>query len=86
MASVTPSLSYPKSRERERFKENGRGIELAVPPKQRRRDWQDGESETGPDELLRQLNIETRGQSTVKARQKRCRVYSKGRTEEVLRS
>ena len=59
MASVTP-VSQLKNRERRRNSGT-----------KKRRDWQDGESETVPDKLLRQLNREKRG-------------YSKGETEELL--
>ena len=56
MIRVTLFLRQPKRVEKGHFKEEEREIELAVPRKQRNKeksDWQDGESETGPEEQPR---------------------------------
>ena len=45
--------------EKESFRGGGSGTELAAPrsqPNKGKKDWQRGESETGPDELLKQWN------------------------------
>ena len=58
---VTPFCISPRERaEIEDFKVNEKEREFALPWKQRnkeRRDWQDSDSETGPDEQRRQKNI-----------------------------
>ena len=57
MTRAARSLHHPKSREKGDFKEDKREIELAVQQKQRSKqksNWQDGKSETGLDEQLRQ--------------------------------
>ena len=54
---VSYSLNQPKMKEKKSFREGESETELAVPPgvsRTEKKDWQRGESETGPDELLKQ--------------------------------
>ena len=57
MIYLNPSLNQPNSKEKEGFKEDESEKELAVPRRQRnkeKKDCQEGESEIGPGEQLKQ--------------------------------